>query len=72
MTVSMPLATWEEYENYKKKYDGLTSRLAECFDGTLMKARASQSVDFDARKALSICRDFMPYSLEKAEIEIRL
>ena len=72
MTVSMPLTTWEEYESYKTKYNELTKKLASCFDDSLMKAGASQSVDFDVKKSLAICRDFLPYSLAKADIEARL
>lgn len=72
MTVSMPLTTWEEYESYKTKYNELTKKLASCFDDSLIKAGASQSVDFDVKKSLSICREFLPYSLAEADIETRL
>lgn len=71
MTVTMPLATWEEYEKYKKDYESITGRLAECFDGSLMDAGAAVAVDFDARKALAVCREFMPYSMEGSDIEIK-
>ena len=72
MTVSMPLTTWEEYETYKKKYAELTERLSACFDDSLLRAGGSQSADFDARKSLEICREFMPYSMSGADIEIKL
>ena len=71
MTVTMPLATWEEYEKIKSNYENITRRLAECFDGSLMQAGAAAAVDFDARKALAVCREFMPYSMEGADIEIK-
>ena len=72
MTISMPLTTWEEYEIYKKKYNELTQKLANCFDNTLFKAGASQSVDFDVKKSLEICREHLPYSMKNADIEIKL
>ena len=72
MTVSMPLTTWEEYESYKTKYNELTKKLASCFDDSLIKAGASQSVDFDVKKSLAICREFLPYSLAESDIEARL
>lgn len=71
MAVTMPLPTFEEYESYKSKYNELIERLAKCFDSSLLKAGASQAVDFDVRKALEVCREFLPYSLENADIEIR-
>ena len=39
MTVSMPLTTWEEYEEYKKRYIALTERLAACFDDAFQVGR---------------------------------
>lgn len=72
MTVSMPLTTWEEYEGYKDRYSALVKRLAGCFDDSLAKAGASQSVDFDVKKSLDICRDFMPYSMQDSDIEIKV
>ena len=72
MTVSMPLTTWEEYEEYKKRYIALTERLAACFDDTLFKSGGSQSVEFDSAKSLEICREYLPYSMQKADIEIRV
>lgn len=71
IAVTMPMTAFEEYESYKNKYNELTERLAGCFDSSLLKAGASQAVDFDVRKALEVCREFLPYSLEKADIEIR-
>lgn len=71
IAVTMPMTAFEEYESYKNKYNELTERLAKCFDSSLLKAGASQAVDFDVRKALEVCREFLPYSLEKADIEIR-
>jgi hypothetical protein len=71
MTVSMPLTTWQEYEAYKEKYTELTKTLAGCFDDTLLKAGASASLDFDTKKALAVCKAFLPYSLENADIEMR-
>lgn len=68
----MPLTTWEEYEEYKKRYIELTKRLAACFDDTLFKSGGSQSVEFDSAKSLEICREFMPYSMQNADIEIKV
>lgn len=70
MTVSMPLTTWEEYESYKKNYAALTKSLADCFDDSLLKAGASTSLIFDAKKALAACKQFLPYSQTDAEIEV--
>lgn len=72
MTVSMSLLAFEEYENYKKKFTELTNNLSGCFDDTLLKAGCSQSVDFDVKKSLEICKSFMPYSMKDADIEIKL
>lgn len=71
IAVTMPMTAFEEYERYKNEYEELKKRLADCFDSSLLKAGASQAVDFDVRKALEVCREFLPYSLEKADIEIR-
>ena len=72
MTVSMTMTTWEEYETYRKKYNELTQKLAECFDSSLLKAGASQSVDFDVKKALALCREFLPYSMKDTDVEIKI
>ena len=72
MTVTMPLTTWEEYEHYKESFNEIKKELAACFDDSLLKAGGSQSVDFDVKKALEICKNYMPYSLEKADIEIKI
>lgn len=71
IAVTMPMTAFEEYERYKNEYEKLKKRLSDCFDSSLLKAGASQAVDFDVRKALEVCREFLPYSLEKADIEIR-
>ena len=72
MTVTMPLSTWEEYEKYKESYKELTKELAGCFDDSLLKAGGSQAADFDVKKALDICKNYMPYSIQKADIEIKI
>lgn len=71
MTISMPLTTWEEYEAYKKRYAELTESLSKCFDGSLFQTGASQSIDFDVKKALAVCKEHLPYSMQNADIEIR-
>ena len=71
IAVTMPMTAFEEYERYKNEYEKLKKRLSDCFDSSLLNAGASQAVDFDVRKALEVCREFLPYSLEKADIEIR-
>ena len=71
IAVTMPMTAFEEYERYKNEYEELKKRLSDCFDSSLLNAGASQAVDFDVRKALEVCREFLPYSLEKADIEIR-
>ena len=70
MTVSMPLTTWEEYENYKKKYAELTEKLGNCFDGSLVQSQ--NLVYFDVNSAQKICREFMPYALQNADIESKI
>ena len=68
MTVSMPLTSYNEYEEYKSRYEEIVSALAECFDASLTASNGV--VDFDARKALEICKRFMPFSMREADIEV--
>ena len=72
IAVTMPMTAFEEYERYKTECDKLKKRLSDCFDSSLLKAGASQAVNFDARKALEVCREFLPFSreTENADIEI--
>ena len=70
MSVNMPLTTWEEYENYKKKYIDLTKELAGCFDDTLQKAGASPVLQFSTGKALAVARNFLPYNQKDTEVEV--
>lgn len=69
MTVTMPLMSFNEYEAIKSKYETLSKKLASCFSQTINGS--DQLVDFDAKTALSICKEYMPYKYEKADIAIK-
>lgn len=69
MTVTMPLISFNEYEAVKNKYESLSKKLASCFSQTINGS--DQLVDFDAKTALSICKEYMPYKYEKADIAIK-
>ena len=71
-TVSMPISAYNEYECYKRKYGELVERLRDCFDDSLFNAGAQMTIDFDVKKALAICKDFIPYSMTDLEVEVRL
>lgn len=68
----MPMTTFDEYESYKNKYISLANDLSGCFDDSLRNAGAQDSVIFDAKKALAICKDFMLPSVRGNDIEIIL
>lgn len=70
MTITMPLISWNEYEEYKRRYENITSSLAECFNS--LQGNQGTIVDFDAQKALKICMDYLPTSMRNASIEIRI
>ena len=65
MTVTMPLTSFNEYEAVKDRYTELVKNLSALFTGS------ESFVSFDATKALSLCRKFIPYQFEKADIEIK-
>lgn len=69
MTVTMPLNSYNEYEDIKKRLADLTASLSDCFSQSITGSDAF--VTFDAQKALSVCRKFIPYKYEKADIEIK-
>lgn len=70
MTVTMPLYSYNEYEDIKERLSDLTSSLSDCFSPSM--AGSDAFVTFDAQKALSVCRKFIPYRYEKADIEIKV
>lgn len=70
MTVSMPMTTFDEYESYKEKYINLVNSLSQCFDASLKNIGAQTAVVFDAKKALAVCKGFMPLSIQSDDVEI--
>ena len=68
----MPMTTFGEYEAYREKYTRLVEAIQGCFDDSLLRAGGSAEIDFDAKKALAVARDFLPYSMDAAHIAIRL
>lgn len=72
MTVTMPLATFNEYEEIRKKRDNLIQALADCFDTKLYEAKAGQNIDFDATKAMELCKQFIPYKYLNVDVEIKV
>lgn len=72
MTVTMPLTSFNEYEKYLKEYEDLRKELADCLSSQLYEAGGSQSIDFDAKKALDICKRFVSYKYEGVDVEIKV
>jgi|GEM_PF-6139698 hypothetical protein len=72
MTVSMPLPAFNEYEDIRSKYENLKKELSECFDSTLYDQGGSTAIDFSVNKALSVCKRFLPYRHEGADVDIRM
>ena len=60
ITVSMPMTTFEELEQYKKKYQELQDELKSCFNTQLVDTAVSSSIDFDVIKALNIAKKTLP------------
>ena len=56
ITVSMPMTTFEELEQYKKKYQELQDELKSCFNTQLVDTSISNSIDFDVKKALNLAK----------------
>ncbi len=54
--VSMPMTTFEELEQYKKKYQELQDELKSCFNTQLVDTAVSNSINFDVKKALNIAK----------------
>ena len=54
--VSMPMTTFEELEQYKKKYQELQDELKSCFNTQLVDTAVSNSINFNVEKALNIAK----------------
>lgn len=54
--VSMPMTTFEELEQYKKKYQELQDELKSCFNTQLVDTAVSNSINFDVKKALNLAK----------------
>lgn len=60
ITVSMPMTTYEEFEQYKKRYKELLDELKSCFNTQLFDTNTEASIDFDVIKALNIAKKTLP------------
>lgn len=56
ITVSMPMTTFEELEQYKKKLLELQAELKSCFDTTAFDVGNETFINFDIKKALNIAK----------------
>lgn len=68
MTVSMPLTSFNEYEEIRRSFEELKKEMSECFDSR--PYLGAGCVDFDTKKALEICRKFIPYKYADYDIVI--
>lgn len=55
--VSMPMTTFEELEQYKKKLQELQDELRSCFDTTAYDVGNETSINFDVKKALNLAKN---------------
>ena len=60
ITVSMPMTTFEEFEDYKKRYKELLDSLKSCFNTQRFDADGDSSIDFDVIKVLNIAKKTLP------------
>lgn len=56
MTVSMPMTTFDEFMELKKRYAELQDELKSCFDTTAFDVGNETSINFDVIKALNIAK----------------
>lgn len=56
MTVSMPMTTFDEFMELKRKYSELQDELKSCFDTTAFDSGLESFIDFDVKKALDTAK----------------
>ncbi len=66
-TVSMPITAYTEYEDYKNKYLALATALAGLFSPH--EQGNYKCVSYDSEKAFELAKQFLPYSMQGADIE---
>lgn len=60
ITVSMPMSSFNELEEYKNKYIELISSLQKTIDTSMVDNKLDLKLNFDIKKALDIIKKFLP------------
>lgn len=69
-TVTMPINDYEQFVNYKNKYEQLVKSLRNCYDTNTHDNYSSEPVRFDSVKANDICKEFL--GLKYANVPITM
>lgn len=70
-TVTMPIHDYEQFCNYKEKYEELVKSLLECYDTNTHNNFPAEPIRFDPIKANNVCKKLLGIKHQKATIVIQ-